>query len=222
MGDTSVTFKPYMYPTGLEDFDEDAPLPVRKRWWGRFVHLAVQCGWSNRTKLYEFMLMVSPARFKREYCRSKVSDAESYYTMIQGKDEKALAFLHRLKLAAERAGVDFRKNSRGRQQRVRQFVKNVSDDQLKLTLRGHHFRKVADLEYILKQRELCREDDSAIRAPQSREVQAGNVVRDRFDPKCQARVHVVQGETGFCEARQGAPTTARSQVMDVGEGCFQL
>ncbi|KAE9032415.1 hypothetical protein PR003_g27288 [Phytophthora rubi] len=61
MGDTSVTFKLYMYPTGLEDFDEDAPLPMRKRWWERFVHLAVQCGWSNRTKLYEFKLMVSPA-----------------------------------------------------------------------------------------------------------------------------------------------------------------
>ncbi|KAE9287423.1 hypothetical protein PF008_g26412 [Phytophthora fragariae] len=51
--------------------------------------------------------------FKREYCRSKVSDAESYYTMTQDKDEKALASLHRLNLAAERAGVDFRKNSRG-------------------------------------------------------------------------------------------------------------
>ncbi|KAE9018907.1 hypothetical protein PR002_g12966 [Phytophthora rubi] len=142
--------------------------------------------------------------------------------MTQDKDEKALAFLHRLNVAAERAGVDFRKNSRGRQQHVRQFVKNVSDDQLKLTLRGHRFRKVADLEYILKQRELYREDDSAIRAPQPREIQAGNVVRDRFDPKCQARVHVAQGDTVFCEARQGAPTTARSQIMDVGEGCFKL
>ncbi|KAE9002819.1 hypothetical protein PF011_g13144 [Phytophthora fragariae] len=153
MGDMFVTFKPYMYPTGLEDFDEDAPLP-----------------WSNRTKLFEFKLMMSPAernwrgqlpkherrdwcrlskRFKREYCRSKVSDAESYYTMTQDKDEKALAFLHRLNLAAERAGVDFRKNSRGCQRHVRRFVKNVSDDQLKLTLREHRFRKVADLEYIL-------------------------------------------------------------------------
>ncbi|KAE9334007.1 hypothetical protein PF008_g14173 [Phytophthora fragariae] len=126
--------------------------------------------------------------------------------MNQNKDEKALAFLYRLNLAAERAGVDFRKNSRGRQQHVRQFFKHISDDQLKLTLRGHRFRKVADLEYILKQRELCREGDSAIRAPQSREIQAGNVVRDRFDPKCQARVHAAQGDTVFCEARQGAQT----------------
>ncbi|KAE9356541.1 hypothetical protein PF008_g3561 [Phytophthora fragariae] len=161
MGDTSVTFKPYMYPTGLEDFDEDAPLHVRKRRWERFVHLAIQCGWSNMTELYELKLKVSPAvrdwrgrlpkherrdwggfskRFKREFCRSKVSDAESYYTMTQDKDEKALAFLHRLNLAGERAGVDFQKNSRGRQQHVRPFVKNVSDDQLKLTLRGHRFR----------------------------------------------------------------------------------
>ncbi|KAE9008495.1 hypothetical protein PR001_g16680 [Phytophthora rubi] len=220
MGNTSVTLKPYLYPSGLEDFDEDAPLPVRKRWWERFVHLAVQCSCGNRTKLYEFKLKVSPAvrdwrgqlpkherrdwirfskRFEREYCRLKVSDTESYYTMTQDKDEKALAFLHRLNIAAERTGVDFRKYSRRRQQ-----------------------HKVADLEYLLKQRELCREDDSPIRAPQSRDIQAGNVVRDRFDPKCQARVHVVQRETVFREVTPGARAMARTQAMNVGEDYFPL
>ncbi|KAE8977916.1 hypothetical protein PR003_g25840 [Phytophthora rubi] len=133
--------------------------------------------------------------------------------MTQDKDEKALAFLHCLNIAAEGTGVDFRMYSRRRHQHVRQFVKNLSDDQLKLAFRGHCFKKVADLEYILKQRELCREDDSPIRAPRSCEIQAGNVVRDRFDPKCQARVHVVQGETVFREVTQGAQATARSQAM---------
>ncbi|KAE9004089.1 hypothetical protein PR002_g17161 [Phytophthora rubi] len=120
MGNTSVTLKPYLYPSGLEDFDEDAPLP------------------------------------------------------------------------------------------------------LKLAFRGHCFKKVADLEYLLKQRELCREDDSPIRAPQSRDIQAGNVVRDRFDPKCQARVHVVQRETVFREVTPGARAMARTQAMNVGEDYFPL
>ncbi|KAE8973012.1 hypothetical protein PR002_g26334 [Phytophthora rubi] len=108
MGDTSVTFKLYMYPTGLEDFDEDAPLPMRKRWWERFCEIGEAASQARATRLGRLS-----KRFKREYCRSKVSDAESYYTMTQDKDEKALASLHRLNLAAERAGVDFRKNSRG-------------------------------------------------------------------------------------------------------------
>lgn len=56
--------------------------------------------------------------FKREYCTLKVSDAESYYTMNHDKDEKALAFMHCLNLAAERTDVDFRKYSRRRQQHV--------------------------------------------------------------------------------------------------------
>ncbi|KAE9018540.1 hypothetical protein PR002_g13074 [Phytophthora rubi] len=77
--------------------------------------------------------------------------------MTQRKREKALAFLYRLNLAEERAGVYFRKSSKKREQHLRQFVRNLSDESLKETLQSYRFKKVADLEYILKQREELRQ-----------------------------------------------------------------
>ncbi|KAE8979786.1 hypothetical protein PR002_g24323 [Phytophthora rubi] len=93
--------------------------------------------------------------------------------MTQRKGEKALAFLYRLNLAAERAGVYFRKSSKKREQHLRQFVRNLSDESLKETLQSHRFKKVADLEYILKQcEELRQEDSQPARVQQTREFRA--------------------------------------------------
>ncbi|KAE9309315.1 hypothetical protein PR003_g20539 [Phytophthora rubi] len=162
LGGTTLTFRPYVSSSTLEDFDEDAQLPARRRWWERFLNLTVQGGWSDRTKVYELKLKMPPAvrnwrgqlskrsrrdwtrlskLFKREYCKSKLSEAERYYTMTQRKGEKALAFLYRLNLAAERAGVFFRKSSRKLEQHMRQFVRNLSDESLKETLQSHRFKK---------------------------------------------------------------------------------
>ncbi|KAE8901619.1 hypothetical protein PF005_g19568 [Phytophthora fragariae] len=115
--------------------------------------------------------------------------------MTQRKGEKALAFLYRLNLAAERAGVYFRKSSKKREQHLRQFVRNLSDESLKETLQSHRFKKVADLEYILKQREELRQEDSPpARVQQSRDFRADNVVRERFKPKRRDRAFVAQGD----------------------------
>ncbi|KAE8915351.1 hypothetical protein PF003_g5 [Phytophthora fragariae] len=216
LGGTTLTFRPYVSSSTLEDFDEDAPLPAQRRWWERFLNLTVQGGWSDRTKVYELKLKMPPAvrnwrgqlsrrcrqdwtrlskLFKREYCKSKLSEAERYYTMTQRKGEKALAFLYRLNLAAERAGVYFRKSSKKREQHLRQFVRNLSDESLKETLQSHRFKKVADLEYILKQREELRQEDRPpARVQQTRDFRADNVVRDRFKPKRRDRAFVAQGD----------------------------
>ncbi|KAE8969749.1 hypothetical protein PR002_g27338 [Phytophthora rubi] len=115
--------------------------------------------------------------------------------MTQRKGEKALAFLYRLNLAPERAGVYFRKSSKKREQHLRQFVRNLSDESLKETLQSHRFKKVADLEYILKQREELRQEDSPpVRVQQTRDFRADNVVRDRFKPKRRDRAFVAQGD----------------------------
>ncbi|KAE9067234.1 hypothetical protein PF002_g28465 [Phytophthora fragariae] len=114
VGGTTLTFRPYVSSSTLEDFDEDAQLSTRRRWWERFLNFTVQGGWSDRTKVYELKLKMPPAvrnwrgqlykrsrrdwtwlskLFKREYCKSKLSEAERYYTMTQRKGEKALVFL---------------------------------------------------------------------------------------------------------------------------------
>ncbi|KAE9315514.1 hypothetical protein PF008_g19226 [Phytophthora fragariae] len=115
--------------------------------------------------------------------------------MTQRRGEKALAFLYRRNLAAERAGVYFRKSSKKRQQHLRQFVRNLSDESLKETPQSHRFKKVADLEYILKQREELRQEDSPpARVQQTRDFRADNVIRDRFKPKRRDRAFVTQGD----------------------------
>ncbi|KAE8909312.1 hypothetical protein PF003_g7235 [Phytophthora fragariae] len=157
--------------------------PAVRNWRGHLSKRDRQ-DWSRLSKL-----------FKCEYCKSKWSAAERYYTTTQRKGEKALAFLYCLNLAAERAGVYSRKSSKKREQHLRQFVRNLSDESLKETLQSHRFKKVADLEYILKQREELRQEDSPpARVQQTRDFRAGNVVRDRFKPKRRDRAFVAQAD----------------------------
>ncbi|KAE8888665.1 hypothetical protein PF003_g27298 [Phytophthora fragariae] len=129
MGGTTLTFRPYVSSSTLEDFDEDAQLPARRRWWELFLNLTVQGGWSDRTKVYELKLKM-PRQSEIGGVNSPNAAAEtgpgcpncssasiasrnclklSVTTLTQRKGEKALAFLYRLNLAAERAGVFFSK-----------------------------------------------------------------------------------------------------------------
>jgi hypothetical protein len=110
----------------LEDFNEHASLIARRRWYERFLNMAVQGGWTNESKVYKLKIKISPSvrnwrgqlrksvrsdwkrlekAFKGEYCKSKVDDLERYYTMSQYKDEMPLAFLYHLNLGAEHPGA---------------------------------------------------------------------------------------------------------------------
>ncbi|OWZ01345.1 hypothetical protein PHMEG_00027288 [Phytophthora megakarya] len=140
----------------LDDFDEKQSLAARRRWWEKFLNMTIQAGWTEQMKIYELKTKMSPAarnrmgqlgkRFKREYCKSRVSDSEKYYTMKQYKDETALAFLYHLNLAAERADVKFRKSERRREQHIKRFIKNLTDISLRSTLQSQRFYKVFDLD----------------------------------------------------------------------------
>ncbi|KAG6586970.1 uncharacterized protein IUM83_03067 [Phytophthora cinnamomi] len=144
------------------------------------------------------MLKMSP----REYCKSKVSETEHYYPMAQRKDEKALTFLYRLNIAAERADVDFREFSK---QHVRQFIRRIKGYQLKSTLEGHRFKKVADLEYILKCREeLHAGDDAPSRSTATRDFRVGNLPHDRFRPKRRDRAYVADADNSDEEDEESA------------------
>ncbi|ETO63738.1 hypothetical protein F442_18429 [Phytophthora nicotianae P10297] len=122
-----------------------------------------------------------------------MSEPERYYTMSQYRDETALAFLYRLNLAAERADLNFRKSSADRERHIKRFIKKLSDDQLKRTLESQRFRRVSDLEFVLKQQEEVRQKDEPP-ARQSRDFRADNVVRDHYKPRRQDRAYVAQGD----------------------------
>ncbi|OWZ17860.1 hypothetical protein PHMEG_0008146 [Phytophthora megakarya] len=107
-GTTTMTIRPFVTASSLDDFDEKASLSERTRWWERFQTLAFQGGWSDKMKVYELRLKLSPSAmnwrsqlsppvrrdwtrffkgFKVKYCKSKMSDSEKYYTMKPRKVE---------------------------------------------------------------------------------------------------------------------------------------
>ncbi|EGZ08971.1 hypothetical protein PHYSODRAFT_339375 [Phytophthora sojae] len=59
-GTTVVTYWPYVDSSVLHGFDQGEPLSLRRRLWERFLNLASQGGWSNRTKLRELKLEMPP------------------------------------------------------------------------------------------------------------------------------------------------------------------
>ncbi|POM60324.1 hypothetical protein PHPALM_30827, partial [Phytophthora palmivora] len=200
----------------LEDFDEKLSLSARRRWWERFLNVTVQGGWTDQMKVYELKTKMSPAvrnwygqlskhvrsewsrlskEFKHEYCKSRVSESEKYYTMKQFKDETALAFLYRLNLAAERADVRFRKSERRREQHIKRFIKNLTDVTLKTTLQSQRFRKVSDLEYVLKQQEEVNPNGvHSGRGAQPRDFRADNVARNGSRMNRPNRAYVAQDD----------------------------
>ncbi|POM59353.1 hypothetical protein PHPALM_31925 [Phytophthora palmivora] len=197
----------------LEDFDEKLALSARRRWWERFLNVTVQGGWTDQMKVYELKTKMSPAvrnwygqlskhvrsewsrlskEFKREYCKSRVSESEKYYTMKPFKDETALAFLYRLNLAAERADVRFRKSERRREQHIKRFIKNLT---LKTTLQSQRFRKVSDLEYVLNQHEEVNPSGvHSGRGAQPRDFRADNVARNGPRMNRPNRAYVAQDD----------------------------
>ncbi|OWY97376.1 hypothetical protein PHMEG_00032108 [Phytophthora megakarya] len=202
----------------LDDYDEKQSLTARRRWWEKLVNMTIQAGWTEQMKIYEFKTKMSPSarnrmvqlgkrvrtnwgrlarEFKREYCKSRVSDSEKYYTMKQYKDETALAFLYRLNLAAERAIVKFRKSERRRKQHIERLIKNLTDMSLTSTYQSQSFHKVSDLENVLKQQEEVNASGSySTRSPPNRDFIADNVARGGMRLRNSKRAYVAQDDEG--------------------------
>ncbi|OWY97711.1 hypothetical protein PHMEG_00031698 [Phytophthora megakarya] len=58
-GRHTMTIRPFVTASSLDDFDEKASLSERTRWWERFQTLAFQGGCSNKMKVYELRLKLS-------------------------------------------------------------------------------------------------------------------------------------------------------------------
>ncbi|OWY92043.1 hypothetical protein PHMEG_00039109 [Phytophthora megakarya] len=174
--------------------------PAARNWMGQLAK-RVRTNWGRLAR-----------EFKREYCKSRVSDSEKYYTMKQYKDETALAFLYRLNLAAERADVKFRKSERRHEQHIKRFIKNLTGMSLRSTLRSQRFHKVSDLEYVLKQQEEVNASGSySTRSPPNRDFRANNVARGGVRQRNSNRAYVAQDD-------EDADVEQPAQVeQDVGE-----
>ncbi|OWY94210.1 hypothetical protein PHMEG_00036128 [Phytophthora megakarya] len=188
-GTTTMTIRPFVTASSLDDFDEKASLSERTRWWERFQTLAFQGGWSDKMKVYELRLKLSSSA--RNW-RSQLS-LHKYYTMKQRKAEPPLDFLYRLNAAADRADIRYKKSERRREQHVKRFTHRLADSQLKSILKSQRFKSMDDLEYVLKQQEDDWDDDrQGSSSTKAEDFRADNLHQGRFRTKYPGRAYVTQ------------------------------
>ncbi|EGZ08792.1 hypothetical protein PHYSODRAFT_525906 [Phytophthora sojae] len=99
-------------------------------------------------------------KFAKEFCRSTESPVERYLRLKQDSRETPRTFLWRLNAAAVKANVDYQSPS-GCRRHLNQFLKNLRDRELQVSLQGRLYSTVDELEETLRQveemeRGLCR------------------------------------------------------------------
>ncbi|OWY99665.1 hypothetical protein PHMEG_00029301 [Phytophthora megakarya] len=173
-----VSFRPFTAYDAVEPFDTSLSLDKRRAWWDKFQYTASSGGWREQelcTRLYS-QLSHNPGtkawlsdRFYKEFCRSTESPVERYLRLKQEFRETSRTFLWRLNAAATKANVDFHSAS-GCRRHVNQFLKNLRDRELQLSLQGRVYFTTDELEDVLKQVE---EMEQGMRRKPANDVQFG-------------------------------------------------
>ncbi|OWY99049.1 LOW QUALITY PROTEIN: hypothetical protein PHMEG_00030022 [Phytophthora megakarya] len=164
-----MAFRPFIAYDAVETFDTSLSLDKRRAWWDKFQYTASSGGWREQelcSRLYR-RLSHNPGtkawvqqlpelsvglsdRFYKEFCRSTESPVERYLRLKQESRETPRAFLWRLNATATKTNVDYHSAS-GCRQHVNQFLKNVRDRDLQLSLQGRVYFTTDELEDVLKQ-----------------------------------------------------------------------
>ncbi|OWY94764.1 hypothetical protein PHMEG_00035416, partial [Phytophthora megakarya] len=141
-GTTTMTIRPFVTASSLDDFDEKASLSERTRWWERFQTFAFQGGWSDKMKVYELHLKLS----------SSARNWRSQLSPHVRRDWTRFSKEFKVKYS-DRADIRYKKSERRREQHVKRFTHRLADSQLKSILKSQRFKSMDDLEYVLKQQE---------------------------------------------------------------------
>ncbi|OWZ00997.1 LOW QUALITY PROTEIN: hypothetical protein PHMEG_00027695 [Phytophthora megakarya] len=168
-----MAFRPFIAYDAVEPFDTSLSLDKRRAWWDKFQYTASGGGWREQelcTRLYSRLshnlgtkawVQQLPAsvrrswrqlsgRFYKEFCRSTESLVERYLRLKQESRETPRVFLWRLNAAVTKANVDYHSAS-GCRRHVNQFLKNLRDRELQLSLQGRVYFATDELKDILKQ-----------------------------------------------------------------------
>ncbi|OWY99150.1 LOW QUALITY PROTEIN: hypothetical protein PHMEG_00029902 [Phytophthora megakarya] len=202
--------------------------------------MSVQGGWTSQAKIRELkMKMPSAVRnwrsqlpkhnlsteFRREYLKSSTSEPERCFSMRQKSSESALDFFYRLnEAAADKAGINYRKSKKEREEHIKRFLKNLKDSQLKVGLRKQRFKDLEDLVYVLKQDRDAVVDGYVRSSSQKRDFRADNIPSSRHRPKGRAFVGLNEDEAGwdsegtFDEVEEVNPKV-ESKIVERGSLC---
>ncbi|OWZ01513.1 hypothetical protein PHMEG_00027077 [Phytophthora megakarya] len=168
-----MSFRPFIAYDAVEPFDASLSLDKRRAWWDKFQYTTRGGSWREQelcTRLYS-RLSHNPGtkawaqqlpesvrrcwrqlseRFYKGFCRSTESPIERYLCLKQAFRGTPRTFLWRLNAAATKANVDFHSAS-GCRRHVNQFLENLRDRELQLSLQGRVYFTTDELEDVLKQ-----------------------------------------------------------------------
>ncbi|EGZ06247.1 hypothetical protein PHYSODRAFT_246575 [Phytophthora sojae] len=179
-----MSFRPFIAYDAVEPFDPILPLDKRRLWWDKFQYIALMGGWREQercTGLYSRLshnegtkawVQQLPAvirhnwnslsdKFANEFCRSTESPVERYLRQKQDSRETPRTFLWRLNAAASLSGC---------RRHLNQFLKNLRDRELQLSLQGRIYSSVDELEETLRQ---VKEMERGLRRRPGNDVQFG-------------------------------------------------
>ncbi|OWY92140.1 hypothetical protein PHMEG_00038975 [Phytophthora megakarya] len=193
-----ISFRPFIAYDAVEPFDTSLSLDKRR---------ACRLSHNPGTKAWVQQLPVSVRRswrqlsdrFYKEFCRSTESPVERYLRLKQESRETPRTFLWRLNAAATKANVDYHSTS-GCRRHVNQFLKNLRDRDLQLSLQGRVYFTTDELEDVLKQVE---EMEQGMRRKPANDVQFGR--------------HKPQGTGSGAPARVGSGAYAAMASPEIPE-----
>ncbi|OWZ09059.1 hypothetical protein PHMEG_00018298 [Phytophthora megakarya] len=197
-----VSFRPFIAYDAVEPFDTSLSLDKRRAWWTKFQYTASSGGWREKelcipvysrlshnpgTKAWVQQLPESARRswrqlsdrFYKGFCRSTESPVERYLRLKQESRETPRAFLWRLNAAATKANVDFHSAS-GCRRHVNQFLKNLRDRELQLSLQGRVYFTTDELDGVHKQVEEMKQ---GMRRKPANDVQFGRHKPQGVEPQ---------------------------------------
>ncbi|POM78403.1 Hypothetical protein PHPALM_4066 [Phytophthora palmivora] len=211
-GTTLLTFRPYInsntlaqggWSTKMRTQELKIKLPGAARDWFNQLPKHTQRDWKELA-----------SAFRNKYCKARPSYPERYFTMEMKNSESALDFFYRLKFAAGKTDIDFRKSSKRLEKHIRRFITKLRDTRLKTSLQGRRFRNIADLAYALEQdEEVWSRSDRDAPPSRVRDFRADNIPQGRFKPKRAGLAYVTRGEVSDSESDEDPEIRARFQEV---------
>ncbi|KAJ0390886.1 hypothetical protein P43SY_010847 [Pythium insidiosum] len=161
--------RPFIPQRYLDLFDGTDRLSDRRAWWKEYQYMATFGMWSEAERCRNLELYLRgaaeawyqqlgaarrswstlAAAFTKEFCTSRQSEAERYFTLKQRKGETPREHLWRLNAAARKARIPISTPDDLRHH-VSRFIKSLADSDIRVALIGRPFRTLEELERALR------------------------------------------------------------------------
>ncbi|KAG7387674.1 hypothetical protein PHYPSEUDO_013801 [Phytophthora pseudosyringae] len=160
-----MSFRPFIAYDTVQPFDPTLSLEKRRPWWDKFQYTARMGGWCEQERCTRLYSQLSHIEGTKAWIQ-QLSDSEAR--------ETPRTFLWRLNAAAVKANVDYGTAS-GCRRHLNQFLKNLRDRELQLSLQGRLYLSTDEMEDTLRQVEEMQRD---MRRKPANDIQFG-----RYKPR---------------------------------------